>query len=59
MKCSACGRYTLSRNACPECGGRVISAHPHHFPESERMLELIVRERKARRRLESHSQQDG
>ena len=49
MRCTACGRYTLSRDACPACGGRVASAHPPRFPESERMLELIIRERKSRK----------
>jgi len=53
MRCTACGRYTLSRDACPACGGRVASAHPPRFPESERMLELIIRERKSRRGLDS------
>ncbi|MEM2004090.1 MAG: nucleolar RNA-binding Nop10p family protein [Nitrososphaerota archaeon] len=53
MKCKDCGRYTLMTNTCPVCGGLVTSAHPPRFPESERMLELIIRERKTRRELEA------
>ncbi|MEM3907359.1 MAG: nucleolar RNA-binding Nop10p family protein [Nitrososphaerota archaeon] len=53
MKCKDCGRYTLMTNTCPVCGGLVASAHPPRFPESERMLELIIRERKTRRELEA------
>lgn len=43
----------MKRDACPICGARVASAHPPRFPESERMLELIIRERKMRRELEA------
>ncbi len=30
-KCIECGRYTMSQETCPECGGRTINPHPAKF----------------------------
>jgi H/ACA ribonucleoprotein complex subunit 3 len=30
-KCTECGRYTLRKDACPHCGGKVRIPHPAKF----------------------------
>jgi len=35
-KCVECGRYTLKRDKCPYCGGRVRIPHPAKFSPDDR-----------------------
>ncbi len=35
-KCTVCGRYTLSTDKCPKCGGPVRSPHPARFSPEDR-----------------------
>jgi H/ACA ribonucleoprotein complex subunit 3 len=47
-KCLQCGRYTLKKDSCPYCGGRVASAHPINISLEGRHLELILMARRKR-----------
>jgi len=44
-KCASCGAYTISRGACPYCGGRLRVPHPPKFsPEDKyQRYRLIMR----------------
>ena len=35
-KCVDCGRYTLNKEYCPVCGGRVRIPHPAKFSPDDR-----------------------
>jgi len=35
-KCSVCGEYTLSRDACPYCGGALRNPHPAKFSPDDK-----------------------
>jgi len=35
-KCEKCGRYTLNKMACPQCGGKVRIPHPAKFSPQDR-----------------------
>lgn len=37
-RCIRCGRYTLSRDKCPVCGGPVRVPHPPRFSPEDRYL---------------------
>lgn len=42
-RCTACGRYTLSKERCPQCGGPVKVPHPPKFsPEDKYQKYRIV-----------------
>ena len=47
-KCLKCGRYTLRKDFCPHCGGKVASAHPINISLESRHLELILMARRKR-----------
>ena len=44
-KCEKCGTYTLHEDACPKCGGHVISPHPAKFSMDDkyRRYRLIMK----------------
>jgi len=48
-RCEVCGAYTLNRERCPYCGGRVRVPHPPKFSpedrygEYRRRLKLMLR----------------
>ena len=35
-KCTQCGRYTLSQDKCPVCGGPLRTPHPARFSPEDR-----------------------
>ncbi|UCG36030.1 MAG: RNA-protein complex protein Nop10 [Candidatus Bathyarchaeota archaeon] len=35
-KCVECERYTLNKNACPHCGGRIRIPHPAKFSPNDK-----------------------
>jgi H/ACA ribonucleoprotein complex subunit 3 len=35
-KCVECGKYTLSKEKCPYCGGRTQQAHPAKFSPDDK-----------------------
>ena len=35
LKCTQCGRYTLSE-ACPSCGGKTVTAHPARYSPDDK-----------------------
>jgi H/ACA ribonucleoprotein complex subunit 3 len=35
LKCSGCGRYTLSEK-CPRCGGKTVTVHPARYSPDDR-----------------------
>ncbi len=37
-KCSKCGRYTLHRDKCPECGSPLRVPHPPRFSPEDKYL---------------------
>jgi len=37
-KCSKCGRYTLRKDKCPICGGRLIVPHPPKYSPVDKYL---------------------
>jgi len=37
-RCSTCGRYTLRRDRCPLCGGRLEVPHPPRFSPEDKYL---------------------
>ncbi|MCE4603729.1 MAG: RNA-protein complex protein Nop10 [Aeropyrum sp.] len=37
-RCSACGRYTLRKDRCPSCGGKLVVPHPPRFSPDNRYL---------------------
>lgn len=39
MKCSACGKYTISEK-CPYCGGKTATVHPARYSPDDRYARL-------------------
>jgi H/ACA ribonucleoprotein complex subunit 3 len=37
-KCEKCGKYTLKRDACRYCGGKVRVPHPPKFSPDDKYL---------------------
>ena len=37
-KCEKCGKYTLEKNKCPHCGGKVRIPHPPKFSPDDQYL---------------------
>lgn len=37
-RCKECGEYTLRKDRCPYCGGRVQVAHPPKFSPDDKYL---------------------
>ncbi|HDM45025.1 RNA-protein complex protein Nop10 [Candidatus Bathyarchaeota archaeon] len=37
-KCVECGRYTLNKDKCPICGGKVRIPHPPKFSPDDKYL---------------------
>ena len=35
-KCRVCGEYTISRDACPHCGGALRNPHPAKFSPDDK-----------------------
>ena len=35
LKCTDCGRYTLS-GTCPYCGGKTVTVHPARYSPDDR-----------------------
>jgi len=42
-KCSRCGRYTLRRDKCPECGGELYVPHPSRFSPDDKYVALRLK----------------
>jgi H/ACA ribonucleoprotein complex subunit 3 len=42
-KCKKCGRYTLSKDKCPVCGGELIVPHPPRFSPIDKYVEQRLR----------------
>jgi len=38
-KCTKCGRYTLSKDKCPHCGGELVVPHPPRFSPEDKYVE--------------------
>ncbi|MCC6041784.1 MAG: RNA-protein complex protein Nop10 [Desulfurococcaceae archaeon] len=54
-KCTKCGRYTLSKDKCPFCGGDLIVPHPPRFSPEDKyvMYRLKMKLEKGEINLES------
>jgi H/ACA ribonucleoprotein complex subunit 3 len=37
-KCTKCGRYTLSKDKCPFCGGDLVVPHPPRFSPEDKYV---------------------
>jgi H/ACA ribonucleoprotein complex subunit 3 len=37
-KCEKCGKYTLNKEQCPYCGGKVRVPHPPKFSPDDKYL---------------------
>jgi H/ACA ribonucleoprotein complex subunit 3 len=37
-ECEKCGNYTLRKDQCPYCGGKVIVPHPPKFSPDDKYL---------------------
>ncbi|MCW3994166.1 MAG: RNA-protein complex protein Nop10 [Candidatus Bathyarchaeota archaeon] len=37
-KCKGCGKYTLRKDSCPCCGGKVRVPHPPKFSPDDKYL---------------------
>ncbi len=37
-KCEKCGKYTLQKEQCPYCGGKVRVPHPPRFSPDDKYL---------------------
>jgi H/ACA ribonucleoprotein complex subunit 3 len=37
-RCGKCGKYTLNRELCPLCGGKVHVPHPAKFSPDDKYL---------------------
>lgn len=37
-KCEKCKKYTLKKDLCPSCGGRVFVPHPPKFSPEDKYL---------------------
>ncbi len=35
-RCKVCGRYTLRKDKCPQCGGEVENPHPPKYSPDDR-----------------------
>ena len=44
-KCIKCGRYTLSQDKCPYCGGELVVPHPPRFSPEDKYVALRIRMR--------------
>ncbi|MCY0868469.1 MAG: RNA-protein complex protein Nop10 [Desulfurococcus sp.] len=44
-KCLKCGRYTLSSDKCPVCGGDLVVPHPPRFSPLDKYVEYRIREK--------------
>ncbi|OYT40838.1 MAG: ribosome biogenesis protein [Desulfurococcales archaeon ex4484_58] len=42
-KCIKCGKYTLARDKCPFCGGKLYVPHPPRFSPEDKYVSLRVR----------------
>ncbi|MCL7399692.1 MAG: hypothetical protein LZ170_05655 [Thaumarchaeota archaeon] len=45
-KCTVCGRYTLSSERCPSCGGPVKTPHPPNINLQDKYINTIVKLRR-------------
>ena len=54
-KCIKCGRYTLSKDKCPFCGGDLVVPHPPRFSPEDKyvMYRLKMKLEKGEINLES------
>jgi H/ACA ribonucleoprotein complex subunit 3 len=54
-KCTKCGRYILSKDKCPFCGGDLIVPHPPRFSPEDKyvMYRLKMKLEKGEINLES------
>jgi H/ACA ribonucleoprotein complex subunit 3 len=54
-KCTKCGRYTLSKDKCPFCGGDLVVPHPPRFSPEDKygMYRLKMKLEKGEINLES------
>ncbi len=41
-RCSECGRYTLRKDNCPSCGGRVKIPHPAKFSPDDKYAKYRI-----------------
>lgn len=46
--CTSCGRYTLRRDKCPECGSPLRVPHPPRFSPEDRYVKYRYLIKKAR-----------
>jgi len=37
-RCESCGKYTLRKDSCPYCGGKVRVPHPPKFSPDDKYL---------------------
>ncbi|KON31266.1 ribosome biogenesis protein [miscellaneous Crenarchaeota group-1 archaeon SG8-32-3] len=44
--CEECGKYTLKKNSCPYCSGKVRIPHPPKFSPDDKYLKYRVAARK-------------
>jgi H/ACA ribonucleoprotein complex subunit 3 len=44
-KCEKCGNYTLKKDKCPYCGGKVHVPHPPKFSPEDKYLKYRMREK--------------
>jgi len=52
-KCTKCGKYTLSKERCPYCGGNVKIPHPAKFSPDDKYIKykrMLMRETKRNER---------
>jgi H/ACA ribonucleoprotein complex subunit 3 len=37
-RCEKCGRYTMKKDACPYCNGKLLVPHPPKFSPDDKYL---------------------
>ncbi|MEM0001004.1 MAG: RNA-protein complex protein Nop10 [Desulfurococcaceae archaeon] len=42
-RCKNCGRYTLTKERCPHCGGELVVPHPPRFSPVDKYVEYRLR----------------
>ncbi|MEX0567822.1 MAG: RNA-protein complex protein Nop10 [Candidatus Njordarchaeota archaeon] len=42
FKCTECGKYTLRKDKCPYCRGKVKSAHPPRWSPYDRLSKYRI-----------------